>query len=995
MSGTNAMSLSNADQFAQQIADLGGYAEIYGAIDVELLAEPIAHGFSHRGQTTRPGAWSNKESTVGGLALALSHHAVGPKDGPAIVPSSLIGGQRKKSAAKFADLVGLDVDCGFDFDVLIKQVQAAGLFCVLHTTHSHLRGYTDVAQKHFHKWSDDQSRPHDLDALKTYLADVKKMMPKFADSATAFSLEHLEDGVFYRVQHDPIPKARLFFLLLRRIVFANHADSLEAAQAEYRQLILGLGAELGVPVDEACTDPSRLFFMARHDADATEFRSAIVFGEMLDADAILSRSTDVPDVGPPTAPTNDHAKGSAVPSVAGDLKRWVARNGRRFQVVQALLHHAPEQVGSDAAGGDGRHIVCPFEEEHSTPGGEGTFAVDAIGGDGFRISCSHNSCKAANRDRLTFVGKLVEDGTLPRSALDEPAFLVGEDQNLDTLEAAFPLPKEHGNFAYRMFGGRPWVHERDKEDAAWRRLFTPLTIQSGVKYADRDGVRALRVSILDEDGTTETLDIATGLAMKGYGAELRARLREAGVTMTAEGGDRIVQLFREIQPPNATVVLDPPGWRDGAFITPWGGVIGSNRPIELAAGIRPSGEAAAGTLEGWKAAAAAAFESQALHFQVGTIAGFVSPIIDLCAMPTVWLAYVASSSTGKTTAQRLQAAVWGDAHVKRGLLGSFNGTVKASEALLERASGAGYGFDEHKLIDGRDLQHLMFQASGGGGTDRLTRESTLRKTRQWSALVTLSGEVSLFQKIKGSGDTVTTGLGARCLELNVEDAPGLTDIIMTKIEAAYQNHGHAGPEFVRHLIAAGYINEPERLECEVAERARILAKDSPAVALRAARIAALVWRAGELAQDAGLIPSEFDMADMAAKLWSKAMESDTAPTVAHDVAIRTLFESLITRRGVDVAESAYGGTREAVAWRLSNLTDVITTPVYVVPVAKLAALAGGALDHKALARALDDRGALHANPRSDRATRIWDYVPGIGKVRAVVIDASAIGDEEG
>jgi hypothetical protein len=357
-------------------------------------------------------------------------------------------------------------------------------------------------------------------------------------------------------------------------------------------------------------------------------------------------------------------------------------------------------------------------------------------------------------------------------------------------------------------------------------------------------------------------------------------------------------------------------------------------------------------------------------------------------MPSVWLAFTGSTSKGKSTAHRLQAAVWGDPSPKRGLFGSFNGTANASEALLQGASGAGYAFDEHKLIDGGELQKLIFRATGGGGTDRLKRDASLQKARRWSLMATLSGETSLFQKITSAGDSAATGLGPRCLDLNVEDAPQLDRNTMDAIEAACLNHGHAGPAFVRTLIDSGYAREPERLESEVGLLADKLVSNGNPVLRRAAMIAALIWKAGEIARRADLMPADFDAERLARRMWVKALESDTAPASSADTAIRTLFESLIRRRGVDVAEGALSEHRTAVAWRLPNLNAL--GEVYVVPTSQLPGLAGGALDKRALIAALREQDALHPNPRGDRSALTWDYLPGLGKFPAVVIKADVI-----
>ena len=75
------------------------------------------------------------------------------------------------------------------------------------------------------------------------------------------------------------------------------------------------------------------------------------------------------------------------------------------------------------------HIECPFEVEHTEPGGTGTFVINASenGDHGFSIFCSHSSCKTrrgkgASVDRLLFLRKMLEDGWLKLDDLSNPEF---------------------------------------------------------------------------------------------------------------------------------------------------------------------------------------------------------------------------------------------------------------------------------------------------------------------------------------------------------------------------------------------------------------------------------------------------------------------------------------------------------------------------------------------------------------------------------------------
>lgn len=593
------------------------------------------------------------------------------------------------------------------------------------------------------------------------------------------------------------------------------------------------------------------------------------------------------------------------------------------------------------------------------------------------------------------IGRTSPEGSHPHSTVE---IKLPDQATAVRIETVFPVPNAgFGKFEYRMFEGRPWLYRVDDEENpdagdTSGRLVTPLTIAAGVIFPDRAGVRGLRVEILNEDGNRSSLDLQSGLAVQSYGVGLKVKLREAGVAFTDEGERFLISQFKQVTPGNPTEVYDRPGWHGDAFLTAWGRVINSNRPIELSVDNHPKGQEVAGNLECWIGATEAAFVSGVLSFQIGALTGFASVLLDLLGYPSMCVAFTGMSTQGKSTGQRLGAAVWGDSKQKEGLFGTFDGTIRASEALLQRASGNFWSFDEAHMIDGGDLQTLIYKMSSNSGADRLNRNADLRQARKWTVFMVISGEKSLSEKIKQSGDNAATGLTTRVLEINVDDQAELSVEAMARIEAAYSNHGHAGPVFVRQVAAMGYVKDRDRARDEIESLAHILAGADAAPPLRrSARIVAVLWQAGIIADAAGLIPSHVDLEQVVQRLWVKAQEAEIAASKPVSQAILALFETLITRLGGDVAIGSSGQNRNALAYRLGRFKD--NADVFVVPIANLAKLSGGAIGEKTLSRELAKREMLLLPPRRDRKSNAWDFVPGLGRIRSIIIPASVVEDD--
>lgn len=279
------------------------------------------------------------------------------------------------------------------------------------------------------------------------------------------------------------------------------------------------------------------------------------------------------------------------------LGRWSIDHAQYFQAADAIRDHDPDRIRTH--GTTKIDIQCPFDDEHSNPGDPDDKACMVINaGDGvaetFIIKCQHDSCQS--RTSLDMLGKLIADDALPADILEDDAYNPLPEGAAEpapaSLATAFPPPSSgHGDYAYRMFDGRPWLHKlssQAKGVKAAERLHTPCYIASGIVFPDRDHQRGLRVELLDENGETQAVDITAGMAVRGYGADLRVLLREKGVLRTEEGEMHLVKLFKQVQPADPITVYNRPGWHNGAFITPWGTVIGSNRPLELSSRCGPA-----------------------------------------------------------------------------------------------------------------------------------------------------------------------------------------------------------------------------------------------------------------------------------------------------------------------------------------------------------------------------------------------------------------------
>lgn len=400
------------------------------------------------------GRWKEIKSTYGQFVEGLMNHQPGQKDGPCFLQGESANGYRK-SAAQIANyILGVDLDSGAPLEDVIDSIERYGLEAVIYTTHSHLKNTSVIKKDHFLKKM-GVSEP-DEESVRQYLMEWKGVLPAIVDDVEILDdAKHTEEGVVILVKHKPMPKFRAIFPLAEPFVFAKRGGSQQDAILEWKERYAGFCTELGFFFDEKCVDPARLFYMPRHAEKDKVYGSWVIVGEALDLDQFdrikVNRKLAGRKAGPSNAFTNagiDEEENEAdryITSSGFNLRHWAGKHAGRLE-IQTLLE---DVVGGDFireprnGGKGGVHVECPFEAEHSSFGGGGTFVVNASDNyeegyeGGFTFSCNHNAC--AGRDRLDYLKELIEQELiLPADLKDKNYLLQLEDDEEEEEEESLP-----------------------------------------------------------------------------------------------------------------------------------------------------------------------------------------------------------------------------------------------------------------------------------------------------------------------------------------------------------------------------------------------------------------------------------------------------------------------------------------------------------------------------------------------------------------------------
>lgn len=421
----------------------------------------------------------------------FSRHPVGKdKAGACIVLGSSIGKARKAKAMDTMFAMGLDVDAGFPLDSMLDRLEDLGLFCLVYTTHSH--GKRGLQLKHDEVIRKLKIKPSELDLaqVQRFLRDHDKN--RYEESfIAAVSIKTLKkqvkEGVVIELDTPPLDKYRLIFPLAEPVKIIDLAETHAAALEVWEDKITGLAREmLGVHFDASCTDPSRLFYTARHPKDAADWYCAIVQGDPL-------RFEDVPTVKKAEYTRNRASSAMNAFEIAGgaadtdappqcftpsgaSLNEWHYMAKDRFQMADLLEDLCADRIR--VAGGEARghvHIECPFEHEHTTEGGTATMAVNALDSQNgyWTWFCHHNACQG--RHKLEFLEEALRQGWFEEEQITFESVYMLEGPDDEEEEDGEPVRAEAGVHPLIADAQTITVGDRDSEKKVRRMIRKALS----------------------------------------------------------------------------------------------------------------------------------------------------------------------------------------------------------------------------------------------------------------------------------------------------------------------------------------------------------------------------------------------------------------------------------------------------------------------------------------------------------------------------------------
>lgn len=379
--------------------------------------------------------WKTIQAPIAGIMAMFAEHKEGQKDGRSVVLAELVGGRRLANTVIASYGIAMDVDIGVPSEKLDAILSTKPWLSARCTTHSHRTTQSEFPRDSVLKKMGTD--PISDEVMRRFVAEHQEWLPEIADTVEYEGTEHTERGVVLKIVHAPIDKNRIVFFFKEPFVFAEAAPTQREAKELWKQLHIALANELGIPVDTACFDPSRLYYLPRH-AKGRPWSISIFGGALLDWRSLTLDDAFEAEM----KRLNGESKSSPNTNAGKKLGKWAMQKAHGFQIADAIQEYSPEHIRFEKAQGQ-LEVECPFDDDHSNagdPDDRGFFCVNAGDGDGevFHASCRHDGCQG--RRNIDFLAKMIDDGWLPESVLQDPAFNIAEEEEVKPKPEPEPEP---------------------------------------------------------------------------------------------------------------------------------------------------------------------------------------------------------------------------------------------------------------------------------------------------------------------------------------------------------------------------------------------------------------------------------------------------------------------------------------------------------------------------------------------------------------------------
>jgi putative DNA primase/helicase len=345
--------------------------------------------------------------------------------------------------------------------------------------------------------------------------------------------------------------------------------------------------------------------------------------------------------------------------------------------------------------------------------------------------------------------------------------------------------------------------------------------------------------------------------------DIKRRMLDGGVLIYQgqRSGEKFANYLMSVRPALVARCVNRTGWDDDVYVTP-GRVFGSATDSLVV--YQPD---KAPTLPWQEVGDQLSWQNEVAKYAIGNSrlalaisAAFAGPLLSLVGEESGGFHFGGGSSSGKTTALRVSASVYGVP------LRTWRTTANGAEALAAESNDAALYLDELSQVDGKVADELAYMLGNGTGKSRANQHGLARRTASWRTIILSTGEIGLAEKMGEVGKKPRAGQSVRLVEIPADAGSGHKlferlhgfqdgDALATHLRTASEsNHGTAIAAFLEAVVARRE-QLPEMIKNlrDVWISANVPAGADGQVKRVAARFA-LVAAAGEIASQLMILP---------------------------------------------------------------------------------------------------------------------------------------------
>lgn len=416
----------------------------------------------------------------------------------------------------------------------------------------------------------------------------------------------------------------------------------------------------------------------------------------------------------------------------------------------------------------------------------------------------------------------------------------------------------YGGGRFEVSDNGVYFYGKDKEGnekpPQW--VCSPLHVVAKTRD-DKSGQWGRRLEWEDDDGKKHHWAMPLEL-LEGDGSDVRRELAQQGLHISATLVARnLLPAYIKAWPVEARACcVDRLGWHGDVFVTPEG-PIGNTQELVVfqnAHALEPAFSTSGDAYEWRDSVAALAQGNSRLVFALSV--AFAGALAHIAGEDSGGFHFRGASSSGKSTALKLAASVWGN---PSSYVRLWRGTINGLEALAALHNDGLLILDEISQIDPTAAGDAAYLLANGQGKARANRNGLARAPQRWRLLFLSAGEESLTAIMARAGKKSSAGQEIRLADIEADAGAGMgifetlnghpsAASLATAIkDASTKYHGTIGKKWLIYLV----VNRAT-LPALIADSIKsFLGEAVPAGASgqveRVARRFALVAVAGELA----------------------------------------------------------------------------------------------------------------------------------------------------